>query len=341
MMVKYELQKLCSPLRITIFVLLLIFRAILSYLPYSYDIAHPKAVYREYMNLLEGKTAAESAQWMESEKQWIEMALSAEVTEDMSPQEQFAITADLAEAQRKADAFQAVYEKYLYFCVAEQNGRQPTFFYDLDWNAYLDDDAPDWLFLVFIAAVMIPYFTDDRGKIYTMLYCTKYGRKKLIRTKLILCAAAAFLMAFLLNLIEGICFADHYSIEWANAPVYSLQAFSECELELPLAAYVLCKDLCNCFWSIAAAFLAAVTAIKSKTASFSALLLIIMLYIPYLFATLFSPALGNLCIGAGLSGHASFKSAASSFPLMLCCFSYTVHIAVLWKSTITSWCKSK
>ncbi len=341
MMLRYELQKLCSPLRVIIFFLILLFRTVLSYLPYSYDIAYSKEVYREYMNQLEGKTAEESAAWMEAENHWIVDALTAEITNDMTPQEQFAITTDLAEAQRKKDAFQAVYEKYLYFCEAEQNGNQPIFFYDLDWNKYLHDDAPDWLFLIFIATVIIPYFTNDCGKIYTMLYCTKYGRKKLIRTKLILCAAAAFLMAFLLNLIEGVCFAAQYSVEWANAPVYSLQAFSECELELSLAAYVLCKDLCNCFWSIVAAFLAAFTAVKSKTASFSTLLMIVMLYIPYLFAALLSPTLGNLCIGGGLSGHASFKSAAGSFPLMLCCVSYTVHIAVLWKSTITSWCKSK
>lgn len=339
MMVKYELKKLFSPLHITILILILIFRAALSYIPYSYDISYSKEVYREYMNLLAGKTAAEAAEWIEAEKQWIEETLQTEVTEEMTAQEQYTMNVAITDAQRKKDAFQAVYEKYLYFCELEQSGKHPVFFYDLEWNEYLSDNSPDWLFLIFMIAVIIPYFTNDCGKIHTMLFYTKHGRKKLIMTKLIISSASAFLVALLLNLIEGVCFAAQYSVEWSVAPVYSLYAFSECGFGFSLSAYTLCKDLCNCLWSIPTAFLAAVISVKSKTASFSALLLIVILYIPFLLASVISPIVENLCIGASLSGHAPLRLTDAASSIALFCVSYTVHICILWISSVSSWSK--
>lgn len=115
-MIRYELQKLLSPMRITMIFLLLIAKCVISCIPYSYDISYSKAVYREYMRQLEGQTAAQAAEWIATESEWIEQSLNAEITDDMTVPEQMAATENLAEAQRKVDAFAAVYNKYLSFC---------------------------------------------------------------------------------------------------------------------------------------------------------------------------------------------------------------------------------
>ncbi len=205
-MIGSELQKLLSPLRVTILLLLFIAKCVCALLPFSYDIGYSKAVYREYMHLLEGQTAAQAAAWIETEAAWIEASLGTENTEEMGVSEQFAAMENLAEAQRKADAFAAVYEKYLQFGARDDTENPPIFFYDLEWAAFLDNDAPDWILLLVIA-VIIPYFTADCGSIRSMLFAARHGRRKLIRTKLLLAAALILFAAVLLQIAELLCFA--------------------------------------------------------------------------------------------------------------------------------------
>lgn len=335
-MTRYEFSKLISPVTVVLLVILFAVRIFVSFLPRQYDIAYSKAVYKEYMKVLEGKTATEAAEYIEAEKAWLETALNADVTEDMTLQEQFAVTEDLSEAQRKTDAFQAVYEKYLYFCEQEEKGRHPVFFYDLDWLLYLDDDGPDWLLLLLLAGIIVPYFTNDCGKIHSMLFCTGYGRKKLMTVKLAVAAAFGCLITILFNLSDACCFVVQSAPDYYNAPIYSMQTFQNCTWELSLAEYTMLKDTFHVLWSIAAILVSALLSIRYKNAAFASLLIVAVIFIPFLIGFMLPTAFKTLSIGGSLGGHTPLQVTQPLFAWS--CLSYCLHIVLLWIGCIKSWC---
>lgn len=337
-MIRYELKKLISPLTVTMLIVIFAVRILISFLPYQYDIAYSKSVYKEYMRILGGNTADEASDYIESEKAWLDAALNVEITDEIPLQQQFSALEDLSEAQRKSDAFDAVYEKYIYFCQLEQDERKPVFFYDLDWKEFLNDDKVDLFYLLILAIVIIPYFTNDYGKIHPMLFCTVYGRKRLICIKLALIVVLSGLIAILFNLSDVFSFAVQYGLDNCSAPVYSIQAFERCVYELSLWEFLILKDVINIIWSISAALLSACIALSCKNPAFSSFLLIISIFIPYLIGSLLPVILKALSIGGNLSGHTVFQG--GNAVLISIVISYLVHTVLLYRGCITLWCKN-
>ncbi len=85
--------------------------------------------------------------------------------------------------------------------------------------------------------------------------------------------------------------------------------------------------------------LAAVIALKCKSAAFAAMLLVLTIWIPYLLAAMLPPLCKVLCIGANLSGHAVLQTANNSLPIVSGCISLFLHCILLYRGAVRQWCK--
>ena len=336
-MIRNELQKLFSPQHILILTVLLAIKICVSVMPYPVQVPYSKAVYREYMRELAGQTAAESAAFIGRESAWMDEALNAEIEDGMTVQEQFAVSEARGDAERKKDSFEAICAKYAYFCGYAESGDPPVFFYDLEWNAFLTDNSPDWLFLLCIVTVIVPFFAADCGKIRTMLFASRHGRTRLIRVKLHCACMTAFSLALMFQVMEIICFAARSGMAWSDAPLHSLQAFSGSRLGLTLCSFMVLRSISRILWSIPVCLLAAYLCIRMRSASFSVLLFAGILLIPALLGGFLPPVFGNMLVGISMNGAVPFQEAKNIMLLMINGIAMIAHTVLLSVMTVKCW----
>ncbi len=336
-MIRNELQKLFSPLHIIILIVILAIKICVSVMPYTVRVPYSKAVYREYMRELAGQTAAEAAVFIAGESAWMNEELNAEIADGKTVQEQFAVSEARRDADRKKEAFEAVCAKYAYFCEFAENDDPPVFFYDLEWNAFLTDNSPDWLFLLCIITVIVPFFTADCGAIRTMLFASRHGRARLIRVKLHCAWITALALSLLFQAAEIICFIARSGMAWSDAPLHSLQAFSGSRLGLTLCSFMLLRSISRILWSIPVCLLAAYLCVRIRSASFSVLLFAGILLIPALLGGFLPPVIGSMLVGISMNGAVPFQEAENIMLLMINGIAMIVHTVLLSVMTVTCW----
>lgn len=272
-------------------------------------------IYRDYMEQMAGPLTEETHTFVQAEQERLNQA--TEQTHTLQAQ---------SDGEQKA-VFQVVLEKYDYFQSRSASTLPaPEFFYDLDWESFLQRNTPDFLLLLALLLVIIPYFTNDfESGMYPLVRSMPDGRSRLLGVRLLCSCGVMLLLGFVLSVIELGGFYVNYGFENANAPVQSIQLFGDCPYALSVLEYAVISRMITALWCVPATCIAAVIALFQRRALSAAFLGWLALVIPAFGYDIFPHVLRPWLAGAQLLGVVPLQ-ADGVYPVIASLLSFGIHL---------------
>lgn len=245
---------------------------------FSYFLSAPdesQKIYETLIQQVEGPLTEQNRQYIESEKARRDQIIAQDeqirddyISGKITQEEYEAHRAAYRKAIEEQSAFDQIYQRYLFLLekeaqhsqlleMAETTGDmyesrladkqlqqfQNDFllYYDIGWKKLIGDGNVDYLLLLFLMAVCIPYFLKEHETGMADLVDSSYKRNTLYRIKIVYILGLSFVSALVSQTVDTVCIMTRYDLPMRDAALQSLPAFGNCVYPLTLQQ--------ACIWS--------------------------------------------------------------------------------------------
>ncbi len=282
--------------------------------------SYADAVYEEYMTVLEGEVTEEKLAYIAAERAAIDETLARlpvmeqlHAEDEISFEEWSAFISEYTNASSRTKLLEAVEEQAAYLQEKEaETGIRGWFLYDTGWSKFYSEDADLFLYasvlLLLTGSFAAEYVSrSSAGEFAGLLRSTKNGRDRTFRAKLISSGTIALLLAVLTGAADAAIIFGGYDMPAGNAPLLSLQMFSDVTGSITVAQYFALFSLMRIVGTWLMAML--VCALSELLAK----------YVPVLGAAVVLTLLPALCVyfGFAAAGKVNFLNLLAGTPLFL------------------------
>lgn len=186
---------------------------------------------------------------------------------------------------------------------------RPLFFYDLEWQNALQEKGLNYVYLLVVVIVLIPYWTEEfSGSMYAQLLTTEHGRCNLLHLKLVVTIAVSMILSALFSVTEFSCYAVKYGLSNGNAAVQSLLYYSECPFSISLLEYCFYSAWMRVIWSGVLAVWVSAVSVMIRQSTGAGFVVLIGAVFPTLFQESLPAWISGMFVGVQLSGEYAFTA---------------------------------
>lgn len=220
-------------------ILAVVLKAYASWASLTVRADFPKDIYREYMNILEGKPTEEKEEWISDEQERLTEALGSHTLYEelytkgeITLEEYIERNDEYIYAQAQEKAFEAVLEKNAYFHGTDGNVQ---FFYDLEILQFFKSCGADYVLIFFLCfAIAAVYELENRSDMRRMICALPLGRKRFWQCKLRAALLVGTVAACFGGLMDLIIYGGRYSFSYMNMPAQSIRQMGGIMFALPV-----------------------------------------------------------------------------------------------------------
>lgn len=268
-------------------------RGIWSWTYFSPDTSMTEAFYKNYMYELEGEITDEKLAWITAEGEEMQMLMNiyAEMNSKrnsnlISDEEYRDYESRYNTAKYSEDAYKELCKRRDYLINTRENYSNVEFLYDEGVTRYLDRpyDVISVLVILFFSYTLFP--AENDAKIAPIIECTKYGRRKLTKTKL-LCIMSVAVMLLLCTITTDIyCMTSNYDSVNMTAPIQSIPLFASVNADLSIRQYLVLYQCMAVLGYVVCWLTSVFVSAYVKTSRKSLTVLVLTLFLPYLTSVL-------------------------------------------------------
>jgi hypothetical protein len=229
--------------------------------------SYSDTVYKEYMTILQGELTDKKREFISAEREFIndilikqDEMLEKYLLEEISFDEYREYLTNYNYAYSRNEIF-AVIENHLYYIeqTTAIKNINTWFVYDTGWKKLFHSGFDIILYsliLLLFAGIFADEYTEksSSGSFIQILRTTKNGRKRTFRAKLTSALVITTILTIIFNSIDLILIFKNYHLPASNAPLLSLQTFSNISSSITvsqyLAAYLLIKLFANILFTV-------------------------------------------------------------------------------------------
>lgn len=189
-------------------------------------------IYKYYTVEFGGVYSENTQEKIDSEMKIQQKIASEQLKSDvMSSDEYIEHVNRTAVAAQKLSALEAIQEKYSFIKKLSKYDAELT--YDIEFTEYCRKFRQDWIALVCIAILTISVvFGDIRCGMDKLLYSSKMGRNRILKSKLWAIGIISLIIPTLFSLVQIIIISGRWEFGSLDAPIQSFTGFDNCKLQI-------------------------------------------------------------------------------------------------------------
>ncbi|MGN1410597.1 MAG: hypothetical protein ACI4XJ_10555 [Eubacteriales bacterium] len=212
--------------------------------------SYADAVYKEYMTSLEGEVTEEKLDYLAGERAMIDETLGkqsemqrAYVNGEIDFDEYRAYLSDYNYAYSRSQLLEVIENHADYLIEKEaETGVKGWFMYDTGWAKMYSEKADLFLYAAILLLLTGTFASEyvsksSSGSFAQLLRSTKNGRNRTFYAKLISSGMIALILALLTGAADVVVIVLGYDLPSMNAPLLSMEMFSEVEGSITVAQY--------------------------------------------------------------------------------------------------------
>ncbi len=231
-------------------ILLLAIKCLFSYYAFQPSNSYADHVYHEYMEQLKGELTQDKLDFIISERNRINNALSsfedmqqAYLRDEIDFDTYSSFLSEYNYAYSRNELFTVIEEHSEYLDNIEKIGETAWFLYDTGWKKLLFSGF-DWtlyaVLIILISGTFVVEFDkkSSSGSFSNILRSTKHGRNKTFIKKLILMLISTILCTVLWNSIDYINIDLSYNLREFSAPIWSIESMNVFANNITIGQYL-------------------------------------------------------------------------------------------------------
>ncbi len=275
----YEFHKLILTSRYIILLLLLFFiKCCSTYQSIATTETFSDTIYKNYFQTLSGPLSDEKRNFISLERTTIDSILLKQYDmqhdffhQTISYTEYKEYLKNYNTAYSKNDVFMSIEQRLRYIEGQLSDGYDAWFVYDSGWNALFSGKV-DWTIYIAFILLYTGIFSSEfeqKSSLFgfsQILRTTKYGRNKTFHSKSFVVGFVTVAVTILWNLIDFLAIYIRYDLPFANAPLHSLEVFSNFSLNMSIEQFIPLFYFCKVLASLSLSYLIfSLSAIFKKT----------------------------------------------------------------------------
>ncbi len=225
-------------------------------------------LYKALVQQVEGPLTQQTQQYLESEKSRRDQILAQDeqirndyIAGKITSEEYETHRSEYRKVVEEQPAFDQIYQRYLFLLEKEsqkslllqqseaggddyetrladkqlqQFQNEFPLYYDTGWKKIIGDGNVDYLLLLFLMAVCIPYYLKENENGMSDLVNSSYKKAPLYRIKIAYILVFSFLSATVSQAVDILYIQTQYDLPMGNAALQSLPAFGNCSYPMTL-----------------------------------------------------------------------------------------------------------
>lgn len=199
---------------------------------------------------------------------------------------------------------------------------------DIPWNVLFNDGITELAGCFAVIYLAVVLFIYDIGKPVSALFCsTKYGKRRLYKTDILIMISSSFILGALLRCIKFLTVLIFYGIKNSTVPLMQYENFSGCDSSLSFVGGYIYLSLLICFGYVFTGGFVFLAGVLLKNSLYCVGVSVISVILPVVFEgnrlLLFCPLPFNMIFPSGLFTviddgiNAAFTSEQRFFTVML------------------------
>ena len=249
-------------------------------------------IYSDYMQILEGVVTPEKEQFIKDEETKISQMYERinSIREDTTIDEYektYRLTGLLSSYETKSSAFEQLIEQYDYIKnVGSERHLEPVFVNKLVYIRLLQNPFKEWRFLSMLMLVVIfsasnVFAYEYKKNMLNLIRCTKYGKARLVLTKIFVVLLTVLISYTLIYLPYMIDFVRTFGDTAINSPLIFMPSFSNVNSNITIMQYICVAGAVHILFAFAIAVFVSMLSIVLRNNTSTMIVSAVIVLVPF------------------------------------------------------------